>query len=124
MDMDAIEEPDPCHSPGALEIALDTTSGESSGCEAPPSPAVPSPVTPAPSSSANDNNDDSSTTLRKKRKKIGRKFAGSLSKNKNSASGADTAGGSSGAPRKRKSYSVTEKLALVAEVEAGRKKVS
>lgn len=123
MEMDAIEEPDPCHSPGALEIALDTTSGESSGCEAPPSPAVPSPVTPAPSSSANDNNDDSSTTLRKKRKKIGRRFAGSLSKNKNSASGVDTAGGSSGAPRKRKSYSVTEKLALVAEVEAGRKKV-
>lgn len=44
-------------------------------------------------------------------------------KERDSAAEEDTTGRSARAPRKRKSYSVTEKLALVAEVEAGRKKV-
>uniref|UniRef100_A0A224Z619 Tigger transposase n=1 Tax=Rhipicephalus zambeziensis TaxID=60191 RepID=A0A224Z619_9ACAR len=124
MDGESTEEPDLCDSPGPLEIALDCSSAESSSCEtAAPSPREPSPVEPAPPLAANNNN-----ASKKKTKKIGRRFAESPSmkkkkKERDSASGADTAGGSARAPRKRKSYSVTEKLALVAEVEAGRKKV-
>lgn len=113
MDMDATEESDPCHSPGRLEISLDSSSGESSSCEAPASPTEPTPIKPPPSLSG---------AITRKRK-ASRRFAESLSKSHDSSSGADAATGSSRTPRKRKSYSVTEKLALVAEVEAGRKKV-
>lgn len=120
MEAEATEESDSCHSPAPLEISLDCSDAESSSCEAAaPSPAEP--VEPAPSLAENNN------ASKKKTKKTGRRLAGSLSmkkkKERDSASGADTAGGSTRAPRKRKSYSVTEKLALVAEVEAGRKKV-
>ncbi|KAL3229458.1 hypothetical protein MRX96_023554 [Rhipicephalus microplus] len=124
MDGEATEEPDLCNSPGPLEIALDCSSVESSSCEAAtPSPREPSPVELVPPLAIND-------ASRKKMKKTGRRFAESLSmqkkkrkKERDSAAEEDTVGRSARAPRKRKSYSVTEKLALVAEVEAGRKKV-
>ncbi|KAK8769941.1 hypothetical protein V5799_013593 [Amblyomma americanum] len=59
---------------------------------------------------------------RKTKKRLRTSFAGTASSSRDGGQGSDV-DKDSRAPRKRKSYSVTEKLALVAEVESGRKKV-
>lgn len=114
MDTDTVEDRDPCWNLALVEDSADAQSVESSSSESPTSSKGASLE-----SEPRSWNSHGSTETR-----LWTSVPGTASNSRDGAQGADgdKAGGTQ-APRKRKSYSVTEKLALVAEVESGRRKV-